>query len=688
MKQRILYLLSLLLVCSFVYAQSSMTIQCEKPGKLSKMLKGKENVSSLIISGKLDGKDIEFINALSNLEQLDLRDAEIEDGYQYTIVDGKTKHKLYIRDKTLLFAPSNTIKELHIPFKFYIESMPHALKVANIKTAKEYQVANIQNLYIHSINRNFDYGRYRGGLNARNLHLDGILESSDWEKTLAYLSVLDHRNMYVTKWKGVGLLVREQEKPEFDTLSLSVYPDLQSSTFRIGNLPESKVLVYKDKKILSHWLEEKSDITREDLSGFDAIMAGAFDGHHEIKTVTLPNNIKIIPVNCFKDCNIESITMDSVEYIFDNAFSASQITFNMKEPPAFQNMYHYDEIFNMAEIRIPKGTRKQYQLGNWKNYVVHEDGEKNNYEFIVEKPGILNQYITDNVIQTAQNISLTGILYDTDIDVLNKCKGIKNLDISKTLILKSPATIQKEEEDSKAFLSLLGGLTNMAAKNAQKKYDYGVGNLADAVGTKAIADFFNEASKNISNKKITPNKDCLLPRLDMPQLEEIHLPIFLKHLGHGIKHHKKLRRIILPPALETLDTDAFSGCMSLDSISLPGTVKAFVYDQYSNEENKNLCSLKYVDLSQTQLTEIPMGWLGETGGDMEYISFPKTLKEFELDIELGYSNCDIYVPLEEGSLRYIYPSKGNTITRVHVPKGCKAGWTTHDSHPITIIDDL
>ena len=326
MKQRILFLLSLLLVCSFVYAQSSMTIQCEKPGKLSKMLKGKENVSSLIISGKLDGKDIEFINALSNLEQLDLRDAEIEDGYQYTIIDGKTKHKLYIRDKTLLFAPSNTIKELHIPFKFYIESMPHALKVANIKTAKEYQVANIQNLYIHSINRNFDYGRYRGGLNARNLHLDGILESSDWEKTLAYLSVLDHRNMYVTKWKGVGLLVREQEKPEFDTLSLSVYPDLQSSTFRIGNLPESKVLVYKDKKILSHWLEEKSDITREDLSGFDAIMAGAFDGHHEIKTVTLPNNIKIIPVNCFKDCNIESITMDSVEYIFDNAFSASQIT--------------------------------------------------------------------------------------------------------------------------------------------------------------------------------------------------------------------------------------------------------------------------------------------------------------------------------------------------------------------------
>lgn len=72
MKQRILFLLSLLLVCSFVYAQSSMTIQCEKPGKLSKMLKGKENVSSLIISGKLDGKDIEFINALSNLEQLDL----------------------------------------------------------------------------------------------------------------------------------------------------------------------------------------------------------------------------------------------------------------------------------------------------------------------------------------------------------------------------------------------------------------------------------------------------------------------------------------------------------------------------------------------------------------------------------------------------------------------------------------
>lgn len=173
-------------------------------------------------------------------------------------------------------------------------------------------------------------------------------------------------------------------------------------------------------------VREKSDITREDLSGFDAIMAGAFEGHYEIKTVTLPSNIKIIPVNCFQNCYIESITMDSVEYIFDNAFSASQITFNMKEPPAFQDMYHYDDVLKMAEIQIPKGTRKQYQLGNWKNYVVHEDGEKNNYDFIVEKPGTLNLYITDNVIQTAQDISLTGILYDTDIDILNKCKGIKN----------------------------------------------------------------------------------------------------------------------------------------------------------------------------------------------------------------------------------------------------------------------
>lgn len=681
MKQRILSLLSLLLVYSFAYAQSSMTIQCEKPGKLSKTLKGKENVSSLIISGKLDGKDIEFINNLANLENLDLRDAEIDEGYQYTIVDGKTKHKLNINRNTLLFAPSSAIKELHIPSKFYVKSMPSALKKANIKTAKEYKVADIQNLYIHSIDRNFNYGNYRGDLNARNLHLDGNLPSSAWEKTLAYLSVLDYRELYV----------RKQEKPEFDTLSLSVYPDLQSSVFRIGNLPESKVIVYKDKKILSHWLEKKSDITREDLSGLDAIMAGAFEGHYEIKTVTLPSNIKIIPVNCFKNCYIESITMDSVEYIFDNAFSASQITFNMKEPPAFQDMYHYDDVLKMAEIQIPKGTRKQYQLGNWKNYVVHEDGEKNNYDFIVEKPGTLNLYITDNVIQTAQDISLTGILYDTDIDILNKCKGIKKLNISKTLILKSPATIQKEEEDSKALLSLLGGLTNMAAENAQKEYDYGVGNLADAIGTKAIADYFNEASKNISNKRITPNKDCLLPSLDMPQLEEIHLPIFLKHLGHGIKHHKKLRRIILPPALETLDTDAFSGCMSLDSISLPSTVKAFVYDQYSNEENKNLCRLKYVDLSQTQLTEIPMGWLGETGGDLEYISFPKTLEKFELKIQLGDSNCDIYVPLEEGSYRYIYPStgNGNTIIRVHIPKGCKAGWTAFDSiYPITIIDDL
>ena len=679
MKQRILSLLSLLLVYSFAYAQSSMTIQCEKPGKLSKMLKGKENVNSLIISGKLDGKDIEFINALSNLEKLDLKDAQIDEDYQYTIVDGKTKHKLEINSRTLLFAPSSTIKELHIPSKFYVRSIPSALKKANIKITKEYPVANIQNLYIHFVGSYFDYGKYSHNLTAKNVHLDldSSISGANWEEILAVLSIMGKDYAYTRKFSN----------SQIDTLFLSSYIDCKSSLFR--ELPASKVLICKDKKILPCWLEQKSNITREDLSGYDVIMARAFEGHNEIKNVSLPGNIKIIPANCFNGCHIESITMDSVEYIFGNAFSASKITFNMKEPPSFQNMYDYDKIFKMADIQIPKGTRKQYQLGQWKNYVVHEDGEKNNYEFIIEKPGTLGLYITDNVIQTVQDLSLTGILYDTDIDVLNKCKGIKNLDISKTLILKSPATAQKEEEDSKALLSLLGGLTNMAAENAQKEYNYGMGSLADAVGTKAIADYFNEASKNVSNKKITPSEECLLPRLDMPQLEEIHLPILLKHLGHGIKRHEKLRRIILPPALETLDADAFSGCISLDSLFLPNTVKSFVYDQYRNEENKNLCSLKYVDLSQTQLTEIPYGWLGETGGNLEYISFPKTLKKFELQIRLGNSNCDIYIPLEEGSTRYIYPSIGNGNTcKIHIPKGCKAGWTSESFKDIAIIDDL
>lgn len=680
MKLRILSLLSLLLVYSFAYAQSSMTIQCEKPGKLSKMLKGKENVSSLIISGKLDGKDIEFINALSNLEKLDLKDAKIDEYYQYTIVDGKTKHKLDINSNTLLLAPSGTLKELHIPSKFYVQSMPSALEKANIKTTKEYTVANIQNLYIHSVGSNFNYGRYEDDLNVRNLHLDGDLKSSDWESTLAYLSILDRNNIH------------EREKIELDTLFLSIFPDLQSLFFPV--LPASNIIVYKDKKILSRWLEQKTNITREDLSGFDAIMAGAFEEHDEIETVALPSNIKIIPVNCFKNCDIESITMDGVEYIFDNAFSASQITFNMKEPPTFQDMYHYDDVLKMADIQIPKGTRKQYQLGRWKNYVVHEDGEKNNYEFIIEKPGTLDQYVTDNVIQTAQDLSLTGILYDTDIDILNKCKGIKKLDISKTLILKSPATTQKEEEDSKALLSLLGGLSNMAAENAQKEYNYGVGSLADAVGTKAIADYFNEASKNVSNKKITPSEECLLPRLDMPQLEEVHLPVLLKHLSDGLAYHKILTKIAFPPAVETLSPYAFSGCSSLDSIVLPETIKAFKginrYSPNYGAATKGLYSLKYLDLSRTQLTEIPMDWLEETGSEcLEYISFPKTLKKFDLKINFENSDCDIYIPLEEGRASSIYPSIRNEDTiRSHIPKGCKAGWNSDGDGYRNLIDDL
>lgn len=70
-------LIILLIICGGIKssAQSVENVILEKPGKLSSLLKGKESVSKLILSGTLNEKDIEFVKSLPNLKVLDVTHA-------------------------------------------------------------------------------------------------------------------------------------------------------------------------------------------------------------------------------------------------------------------------------------------------------------------------------------------------------------------------------------------------------------------------------------------------------------------------------------------------------------------------------------------------------------------------------------------------------------------------------------
>lgn len=650
-KNLFLTLYFLLCTCLTISAQS-LSIDCDKPGKLSKLLKGNEDITALTITGTLNGKDLEAIYALTNLNTLNLQHASLLGDYTMTLGEGKEKSKKNFSEYVLYYAPQSPIKNLYLPV--CIESVEPAPKPYTL-----------DNLYLITSRGLFGNGIIRQKI-AKNIHLDydWPYSSCSWDEFLED-----------------GAKFEKSGEPVIDTLFVSHC----INSFEIEDITP-RVLVCGDKTVLVRWTGNKSEITREDLKGFDAIAYGAFAYHTEIDDVSIPANITQIPPACFWGLGLRSITMDAVKKIGEEAFRALVVNFNMTEPPLIEGGHYDDGILQGSIINIPAGTRKQYQLGEWKREIVHAEDDKTDYDIVVETPGTLSKHITKEVASMATSLTLTGVLYDTDIDILNKCTGLNYLDLTRTLILESPETAKRKNEELEGLVAMIVGLSNIAAESSQHAYEVGYGNLIDAIGTTAIADYFNQLVENTPKTEVIPSKECLTPEIhDLKRLRELRLPLLLKYLGSGISGLSQVKKIVFPPALEIISPHAFDNDLSLDSLILPKSVIGFDTSyHYHGAAAEGYDGIKVLDLSKTQITEIPELWLHNAFGEkssIREIRFPKNLNKFNLVMSI-YSKepCDIYIPNEEceGSVH------GRNL-KIHIPKGCKAGWTEVSG---TLIDDL
>ena len=694
------FIVALFLLTGIPCFAQNLSLTVGKPGQITKQIKGKENsIVSLTISGVLNGKDMEAVYALPNLVELNLKDASLQEGAQFTLTEGKTKRKMSLFSSRFPFLFSSNLKTLHLPESVdYIltrNEILESLFSSNLKTSHLFPEEESDGDYIHTRNlvseKNIPIANYEDP-QLDNLYLYGSKSAEKAEQMFKVNNKIT-KNLHLTdvsSFSRYGVieeyaLNRGNIINVIDTLYLYNPKKLPQRGEMEKYFPS--VIVYNGMKILVRWTGNKPEITREDLAGFRAIYPGAFLGHTEIKNVSIPSNIKVIPYGCFRGLSLESITMDAVEKIEGNAFSAKEIFFNMPIAPSFSGM---SGEFNAALIHIPRGARDKYQLGNWKGIIVHEEGENTNYEFVVEKPGTLNQYLTTDVIASATSLTLTGILYDTDMKVLDQCKGLRMLDLTKTIILESPETAKKKREEAEDFFAAVGLMFNLGAAQAEHDYNKGHGNIADAIGTKALASYFNELM-DMPRAEIKPSEECLSPSLNLPQLEEIRLPIVLKNLKSICTNKPNLKRIQFPAAMETMSSSAFNGCKSLEKLELPSTLKEITKSKgYNSEDNASgWNNLKILDLSKTQLSRLPDDWLSEVFEDkstsIEKIFLPKALEMKNVYIKVSNENeCDIYIPVSEcGSFVSFWGRK----IRVHIPKGYKVGWSGLGGNA-TVIDDL
>lgn len=550
-------LVLLLSVCN-CYAQSLSEqpdvtkILIEKAGQLEKLLKeaNAQNTTKLSLisnspKASLNEKDLLVLSKMSQLEELYIK-VDIADAKylaKYDVISNKQFPNL----KTLGVKLKKAIEHLD-----YTSEYPSGFSVFNLR-AEKFEIDGIDhyaftvpknvkfdNLFIASEptrRRNFSEKKTYGDLDNG---IQNWLTRFDYHVTERRInSPATIRSIHV---KDIGWL---------DVKDLDFNP----------------AIIYVDNnKYLANY---NSKLSAEDkkFTQYQGILPMALMNSH-FSTIKLPDSQKIVPEDFFRYVTADKVDLGNVIQIEKDAFREATIK-ELIIPASIQTIdgqaFSKENVrtvimkgeyapsisgwcgFKDVQFIIPSGSKKNYELGAWKEVAVLEDGAKTEYSFTIDMPGIISAYLTKEIVGSVVSLKIRGLIDSDDIEYLKKCLNLKKLDLSEAFIIYSQNKANNKQ-------SVLDALYN---------------------------DFMDE----VEAKQIQPSNSCKCPDLKGVHLEELILPEALKKVL-GIYLPSTLTKLILPPNAKEIEMDD----TNIKELILPASTEYFEIEYTSP-------NLRVIDMS-------------------------------------------------------------------------------------------
>lgn len=232
--------------------------------------------------------------------------------------------------------------------------------------------------------------------------------------------------------------------------------------------------------------------------------------------------------------------------------------------------------------------------------------EKNHPEFIsiykdaknkihkkltLKNGGSLLSYIKPDELMDVDSLTITGIMYRSDIKIINEMKGLEYLDLSSAFITYSP----QEKEDNKfnrefeeVFVKMMSNI------NESKRAD------------KSISTTQYEQNKLLleilkNTRDVEPNSDpCFVPTInELPNLKTVILPTLAQWISKGsFNNCQNLETVILPEYLKSIHESCFQHCVKLKKISFPQTLSYIYMGDHKNLPFFGCSSLEEIDFGK------------------------------------------------------------------------------------------
>ena len=329
-------------------------------------------------------------------------------------------------------------------------------------------------------------------------------------------------------------------------------------------------------------------------------------------------------------------------------------------------------------LRVQEKERKRIQEEKlkWRNLSVQ-----------LKKPGTLLSVIPIDKLQYIDSLTITGILYETDLKVITEqCKGLKKLDLSNCYTLYSPEELKKQRDQQEAFV----GLVKAMGVAANMKYnDYNM-STNDYVYTKLFTKLVEQAGKETKS-----DDACVIPNYAfgrMPCLEEIVFPTRCSEIGRYVCYKcTQLKKVILPKYVKRMDFASFSFCPNLAEVEFPRTLKSIgLYDNSGDNRPGSFTrtGIKVVDLSKCDFgSKYSDSWtfFFTDCPNIQAVYLPNGVPN--IDVRVGSKGAACYVPASVKYLKYSYfseyhfksqvPPSGDILPQnctIYVPKGCTTAY--------------
>lgn len=306
----------------------------------------------------------------------------------------------------------------------------------------------------------------------------------------------------------------------------------------------------------------------------------AFAGLTEIKSLTLPENLKFIGENAFIYCNLKEIFIPkNVIYVGKNAFignnDISIFCEASTKPSSWSNQwnsYNAIEVWHCEKMKVVEGNYEYALTKDNKAYIKKYTGS----EIDVNIPSKLGSATTHSILPNA--FSDNGIIQN-----INICDSVVHIYSSaftdlvsiKDIVLPLSVNVIDEhafdlDEGSRIFTTasakMLNWDENFVSSDTKVIFSYG-GNKGSFNNLEYYCLIDNGNKFIVIDKYIGSDSN-----LEIPEIIE---NITVKTINNSaFKDNTSLVSIVIADTVEIIGESAFEGCTSLQTVTLPSSLAA------------------------------------------------------------------------------------------------------------------